>query len=163
MRPRRLRPSCRRPRGSARSSIPTRRWRGATITCWREWWRKASSPRRRRQAAARPSAAAGTADARIDRLHPYFVEDVRKMLEQKYGADALYEAGLRVQTTLDADLQKVANTAIDRGLRPHRQTSQRVSSAPPRNVVAEGHDIDRLHDRRAGRSRCSPETSFPPS
>ena len=38
------------------------------------------------------------------------------MLEQS-GADALYEAGLRVQTTLDADLQMVANTAIDRGLR----------------------------------------------
>ena len=30
---------------------------------------------------------------------PYFVEDIRKELERKYGAAALYEAGLQVQTT----------------------------------------------------------------
>src|ERR1051325_8021042 len=40
-------------------------------------------------------------------IAPYFVEEIRKQLEQKYGAKALYEAGLRVQTTLDADLQEV--------------------------------------------------------
>lgn len=71
---------------------------------------------------------------------PYFVEDIRKALEQKYGAKALYEAGLRVQTTLDADLQQAANAALDRGLR--RIDKRRGGYRPPaRNVVAEGHQV----------------------
>jgi penicillin-binding protein 1A len=74
-------------------------------------------------------------------IAPYFVEDIRKMLEQKYGADALYQAGLRVQTTLDADLQEAANAAVDRGL---RRVDKRRSGyrKPARNVVAEGHTLD---------------------
>ena len=92
-----------------------------------------------KDAAARPLQLPGqpTPDRSIA---PYFVEEVRKTLEQKYGADALYEAGLRVQTTLDADLQMAANTAIDRGLRAvdKRRSGYRRAT---RNVVAEGHDI----------------------
>jgi membrane carboxypeptidase/penicillin-binding protein len=48
---------------------------------------------------------------------PYFAEEIRKTLEQQYGADALYQNGLQVQTTLDAELQEAANRAVDRGLR----------------------------------------------
>ena len=76
-------------------------------------------------------------------IAPYFVEDIRKSLEQKYGAKALYEAGLRVQTTLDAELQQAANVAIDRGLRriDKRRSGYR---RPARNIVAEGHALDRF-------------------
>ncbi len=76
-------------------------------------------------------------------IAPYFVEDIRKSLEQKYGAKALYEAGLRVQTTLDADLQRAANVAVDRGLRriDKRRTGYRRAA---RNVVAEGHALERF-------------------
>ena len=38
-------------------------------------------------------------------IAPYFGEEIRKALERTYGADALYQAGLRVQTTLDVGLQ----------------------------------------------------------
>jgi penicillin-binding protein 1A len=74
-------------------------------------------------------------------IAPYFVEDIRKMLEQKYGADALYQAGLRVQTTLDADLQQAANLAVDRGLRriDKRRSTYRK---PARNIVTEGHQLE---------------------
>ncbi len=48
---------------------------------------------------------------------PYFVEEIRKHLEQQYGAKALYEHGLSVTTTLDVELQEAANRAVDRGLR----------------------------------------------
>ena len=74
---------------------------------------------------------------------PYFVEDVRKQLEAKYGAEALYQRGLRVQTTLDAELQEVANAAMDRGLRrlDKRRTGYRRAA---RNLVAEGQDIQRF-------------------
>jgi len=80
-------------------------------------------------------------------IAPYFVEDIRKMLEQKYGADALYQTGLRVQTTLDVDLQEAANAAIDRGLRliDKRKNGFRK---PARNIVAEGHSLEKVHMER---------------
>jgi penicillin-binding protein 1A len=43
---------------------------------------------------------------------PYFVEEVRRQLEQQYGAEEVHGAGLRVYTTLDLDLQRVANQAV---------------------------------------------------
>ena len=46
---------------------------------------------------------------------PYFVEEVRRQLEKEYGAEEVHGAGLRVYTTLDLDLQMVANKAILEG------------------------------------------------
>lgn len=48
---------------------------------------------------------------------PYFTEEVRKYLETKYGATALYEQGLMVTTTLDPAIQAAAERAVDEGLR----------------------------------------------
>lgn len=50
-------------------------------------------------------------------LAPYFVEDVRQFLEQKYGAETVQSKGLRVYTTLDPQLQRAAQEALPRGLR----------------------------------------------
>jgi penicillin-binding protein 1A len=47
---------------------------------------------------------------------PYFGEEVRKNLEQNYGATKLYEGGVQVQTTLDPQIQKAAENAIRSGL-----------------------------------------------
>lgn len=47
---------------------------------------------------------------------PYFTEEVRRWLEGKYGADALYGQGLQVQTTLDLDIQRAAEESIRRGM-----------------------------------------------
>ena len=49
-------------------------------------------------------------------LAPYFVEEVRRYLEKKYGASEVHEGGLRVYTSLDLDLQKTANQAVLDGL-----------------------------------------------
>jgi penicillin-binding protein 1A len=49
-------------------------------------------------------------------LAPYFVEEIRQYLEKKYGTEQVHEAGLRVYTTLDTDLQNAANTAVLDGL-----------------------------------------------
>ncbi|HEX3571385.1 MAG TPA: PBP1A family penicillin-binding protein [Acidobacteriaceae bacterium] len=46
---------------------------------------------------------------------PYFVEEVRRQLEKQYGAEAVHGAGLKVYTTLDLDLQLVADKAILEG------------------------------------------------
>jgi penicillin-binding protein 1A len=47
----------------------------------------------------------------------YFTEYVRRILEQKYGAAALYHEGLRVYTTVDLSLQELAEHAVERNLR----------------------------------------------
>jgi len=52
-----------------------------------------------------------------DRLAPYFVEQVRQYLEANYGVKKLYEDGLRVYTTLDAKLQRHAETNLEGHLR----------------------------------------------
>src|SRR5215471_3772683 len=49
-------------------------------------------------------------------LAPYFVEEVRRYLENKYGTDQVHEGGLRVYTTLDMNLQQAANQAVLNGL-----------------------------------------------
>jgi penicillin-binding protein 1A len=71
---------------------------------------------------------------------PYFLEEVRKYLEAKYGAKALYENGLTVRTGLDLELQQAANHAVDRGLR--RVDKRRGFRRPRRNVIAEGQTVD---------------------
>jgi penicillin-binding protein 1A len=47
----------------------------------------------------------------------YFTEYVRRILERKYGATALYREGLRVHTTIDLSLQELAEQAVEQNLR----------------------------------------------
>lgn len=47
---------------------------------------------------------------------PWFQEEVRRELEKRFGSEQVHEAGLRVDTTLDLDLQKAANQAVADGL-----------------------------------------------
>ncbi len=47
---------------------------------------------------------------------PWFVEEVRRELERKLGSDQVHEAGLKVYTTLDLDLQQTANRVVLDGL-----------------------------------------------
>ncbi|RXS95781.1 penicillin-binding protein 1A [Silvibacterium dinghuense] len=49
-------------------------------------------------------------------IAPWFVEEVRRELERQFGADRVHEAGLKVETTLDLDLQQTANRAVLDGL-----------------------------------------------
>jgi len=45
-------------------------------------------------------------------LAPYFVEDVRRYMMDKYGADFVYKSGAVIHTTLDLDMQQAANLAL---------------------------------------------------
>ncbi len=47
---------------------------------------------------------------------PWFVEEVRRELEKKFGSEDVHSAGLRVYTTLDLDLQQRATAAVLDGL-----------------------------------------------
>jgi len=47
---------------------------------------------------------------------PYFVEHVRRILEEKFGSNKLYRAGLKVYTTLDIKMQETAQRTIKKNL-----------------------------------------------
>jgi penicillin-binding protein 1A len=49
-------------------------------------------------------------------LAPWFIEDIRRYLESKYGSDQVHEGGLRVYTTLNTEMQRAANQAVLDGL-----------------------------------------------
>ncbi|MFN8062692.1 MAG: PBP1A family penicillin-binding protein [Vicinamibacterales bacterium] len=76
---------------------------------------------------------------------PYFLEEVRKHLEAKYGSKPLYEGALTVQTTLDVRVQEAANQALDAGLR--RIDKIRGYRRPTRNVVDHDATIEGYEDR----------------
>jgi penicillin-binding protein 1A len=73
-------------------------------------------------------------------LAPYYVEEIRRYLETKYGSDQVHEGGLRVYTSLNMDLQRAANRAILNGVaayeRRHGWKNRLV------NVLSSGVTID---------------------
>ena len=79
-------------------------------------------------------------------IAPYFVEEVRKHLEHQYGAKVLYENGLTVTTTLDPQLQEIANKALEQGLRAYDK--RHGWRKPTRNVLDERHTIEGFKDER---------------
>lgn len=52
--------------------------------------------------------------ARVDA--PYFAEEVRRELAERFGEDSLYQGGLAVRTSVDPKLQQVAETVLREGL-----------------------------------------------
>ena len=47
---------------------------------------------------------------------PHFVNYVRQYVEERYGADALYRGGLKIYTTIDMDIQGLAEDVVRRGI-----------------------------------------------
>src|SRR5208337_781976 len=66
-------------------------------------------------------------------LAPYFVEEVRQFLEKKYGPEAVDERGLRVYTTLNIKIQKLAQAALQEGLRD--DDKRRGWRGPEKNIL----------------------------
>jgi len=73
-------------------------------------------------------------------LAPYFKETLRIYLEDRYGATAVSEGGLVIQTGLDAKLQRVANAALDEELR--RLDKLRGYRRPPVYVEKSGRSLE---------------------
>jgi penicillin-binding protein 1A len=71
---------------------------------------------------------------------PYFVEEVRRQLEKEYSVDEVQGAGLRVYTTLDLDLQMVANKAVLEGTAAYER--RHGWKGKLENIVLEGIDPD---------------------
>jgi penicillin-binding protein 1A len=71
---------------------------------------------------------------------PWFQEEVRQELEKRFGSEQVHEAGLRVDTTLDLDLQRTANKALADGLAAYER--RHGWKGRLENVLANGTTLD---------------------
>jgi penicillin-binding protein 1A len=74
-------------------------------------------------------------------LAPYFVEEIRRYLEGKYGTDQVHEGGLKVYTSIDVDLQKAANQAVLDGVAAYER--RHGWKGRLENVVADGQVLEK--------------------
>jgi penicillin-binding protein 1A len=109
-----------------------------------------------------------------DKVAAYFIENVRRYIQEKYGSDVLYKEGLEIYTTLDLSMQKHARDAVERGLQEldTRQgyTSGRsqgallcmdVKTGAIRAMVG-GRDFSKSEFNRATQSKRQPGSAFKP-
>jgi len=75
---------------------------------------------------------------------PYFVEEVRRHLEKKFGSDQVHEGGLRVYTSLDLDLQKAATHAVMDGLAAYER--RHGWQGHLKNIIALGEKTDKYQE-----------------
>jgi penicillin-binding protein 1A len=71
---------------------------------------------------------------------PWFQEEIRRELEKRFGSEQVHEAGLKVQTTLDLDLQQTANRAVADGLATYER--RHGWKAKLENVLASGATLE---------------------
>ncbi|UWZ86168.1 penicillin-binding protein 1A [Occallatibacter riparius] len=71
---------------------------------------------------------------------PWFQEEVRRELEKQFGSEQVHESGLRVDTTLDLDLQKTANQAVLDGVATYER--RHGWNGKLDNVIADGNDME---------------------
>jgi penicillin-binding protein 1A len=74
-------------------------------------------------------------------LAPYFVEEIRRYLEGKFGTDQVHEGGLKVYTSLDVELQKAANQAVLNGVAAYER--RHGWKGHLENVVAGGDVLEK--------------------
>jgi penicillin-binding protein 1A len=72
-------------------------------------------------------------------VSPWFQEAVREELDKQFGSEEVHEAGLKVETTLDLDLQKTANQAVADGLAAYERRRGWVGKLD--NVLADGDTL----------------------
>ena len=76
---------------------------------------------------------------------PWFQEEVRRELEKRFGTEQVHEAGLKVETTLDLDLQQTANRAVADGLAAYERRHGWAGQDRPgklENVLASGSTLE---------------------
>ncbi len=109
-----------------------------------------------------------------DKIAPYFVENVRRYIMEKYGSEALYKEGLEVYTTLNIKMQKAARDAVEKGLREMEEREgyptgevqgallAMESSTGAIRAMVGGRNFSRSEFNRATQSRRQPGSAFKP-
>jgi len=109
---------------------------------------------------------------------PHFVEHVRRYVEEKYGKEALYKNGLQVYTTVDMDYQRVAQEAVESGLKEIEKREKYLPADLPLNLegalvcfdletgyikaMIGGRDYKRSQYNRATQARRQTGSAFKP-
>ena len=109
-----------------------------------------------------------------DKIAAYFIENIRRYIQEKYGSDVLYKEGLEVYTTLDIKMQKAARDAVEQGLLEMEEREKyekgKVQGAlfamdaktgAVRAMVG-GRDFQRSEFNRATQSRRQAGSAFKP-
>jgi penicillin-binding protein 1A len=109
-----------------------------------------------------------------DKVAAYFVEHVRRYVQEKYGADMLYKEGLSIYTTLNLSMQKAARDALEKGLTEMEERGKYekglvqgaiycmdVKTGAIRAMVG-GRDYGKSEFNRATQSRRQPGSAFKP-
>ncbi|MCA1848208.1 MAG: transglycosylase domain-containing protein, partial [Actinobacteria bacterium] len=97
----------------------------------------------------------------------YFLNAVRRELAEEYGDDTVYEGGLEIHTTLDPELQELANTAVDSIVSPEAgdPSAALVSVDPATGAVRAmvgGSDFDQVKFNLATQAHRQAGSAFKP-
>ena len=109
---------------------------------------------------------------------PYFVEYLRRSLEEKYGKEALYKNGLQVYTTVDLEMQRVAQESVESGLKEIEKRQKYPSTNMPLalegslicfdletgyiKTMVGGRDFEKSQFNRATQARRQTGSAFKP-
>jgi penicillin-binding protein 1A len=123
-------------------------------------WRSINSKAQLAQYVATPIVL-GTYKEEAPQTGAYFSEEIRQHIEhdERFGAENLYQRGLKVYSTLDLRMQQAAETALQRGLRVWDR--RRGFRKPVRNVVAEGLDAATYRDPSWTADPAVPDKLYP--
>ena len=109
-----------------------------------------------------------------DKIAPYFIETVRRYIQEKYGGDVLYKEGIEVYTTLNIQMQKAAREAVERGLQELEEREKyeagtvqgALFAMDPKTgairAMVGGRDFGRSEFNRATQSKRQPGSAFKP-
>ncbi len=113
-----------------------------------------------RQALAAPLTL-GTYKEEAPEVGAYFSEEVRKYIENhpRLTLDDLYKNGIDVYTTLDVEMQSIAEKVMRKGLR--RLDRIRGFRKPERNVLDEGIDLAEYDDPEWSDEELQAEEAYP--
>jgi penicillin-binding protein 1A len=109
-----------------------------------------------------------------DKIAPYFIENIRRYIQEKYGSDVLYKEGLEVYTTLNIQMQKAARDAVEQGTTEMEERGNyekglvqgALFAMDPKTgairAMVGGRDFQRSEFNRATQSRRQPGSAFKP-
>jgi len=120
----------------------------------------------------------GVRDVYVDEhVAPYFVEELRQELSERYGEEFLQSEGMAIYSTLDAELQRAANAAVTTRLsrleqdypslrRPASPLQAAVVALSPASgeilALVGGRDYKLSQFNRAAQARRQPGSVFKP-
>ncbi len=120
------------------------------------------------ETAARDAALPDPADVRLPGTQgpaPYFGNYVKQQLIERYGAQRVFGDGLRVTTTIDPGVQRIASDAISKWLDDPAGPTAALVAIDPRNggvVAMVGGNYRKSQFNLAAQSRRQPGSSFKP-